>query len=420
MNKNLLSCLMTLALAGTAQAASLLPPGDGDASPSRLVAAPLPAGEFERQPVSFAWALDPMAELSRPAPHLAESREYWIQADAAELQRGLSIDTTAPGAVIRLSPVDGRATVDPSLLRVSKAGRNIAQPQSFQRTANAAQLRAAGMDVPDGSAIVQLAKEHGQGRFQLQLPKARNRYLVHVYEPDSPYVLKAQAARGQLLAGDTLEVAAVMQRGERALPGGELQGQLVSPSGRSYPLTFGGGKARLTVPLEAGSEPGLWEVQLFAGQVQGGASVQRDARTAIEIARPTARLAGGVGFDAAALRFALPVQVAAEGRYEVRGTLYATGRDGVSRPVSQAQAANWLRPGQRSLALAFDRGHVPTGYGAPFELRFLELKDQTRMGTLETRELAVRERGGSAPVGPVGPVAPVRPVVAVQDRQLER
>jgi hypothetical protein len=408
MNKNLLTCLMSLALASTAQAANLLPPGDGDASPSRLVAAPLPAGDFERQPVSFAWALDPMAGLSRPAPHLAESREYWTQVDAAELQRGISIDTTAPGAVIRLSPADGRAAVDPSLIRVSKSGRMIAQPQSFQRTANAAQLRQAGMDVPDGSAIVQLAKEHGQGRFQLQLPKARDRYLVHVYEPESPYVLKAQAARGQLLAGDTLEVAAVMQRGASPLPGGELQGQLVSPSGRSYPLSFGGGKARLTVPLEAGDEPGLWEVQLFAGQVQGGASVQRDARTAVEITRPTARLAGTVGFNAAALRFDLPVQVAAEGRYELRGTLYATGRDGVSRPVSQAQAATWLQPGQRNLSLAFQRGHVPTGYGAPYELRFLELKDQTRMGTLDTRELAVRERGASPVVRPVAPVVPVR------------
>ena len=404
MNKNLLTCVMSLALVSTVQAANLLPPGDGDASPSRLVAAPLPPGDFERQPVSFAWALDPMAGLSRPAPHLAESREYWTQVDAAELQRGISIDTTAPGAVIRLSPVGGRAAVDPSLIRVSKAGRSIAQPQSFQRTANAAQLRQAGMDVPEGSAIVQLAKEHGQGRFQLQLPKARDRYLVHVYEPDSPYVLKAQAARGQLLAGDTLEVAAVMQRGASPLPGGELQGQLVSPSGRSYPLSFGGGKARLTVPLEAGSEPGLWEVQLFAGQVQGGASVQRDARTAVEITRPTARFTGGIVFNAAALRFDLPVQVAAEGRYELRGTLYATGRDGVSRPVSQAQAADWLQPGQRGLSLAFQRGHVPTGYGAPYELRFLELKDQTRMGTLDTRELAVRERGTSPGVRPVVPV----------------
>lgn len=418
MKKNLLFCLMSLALAASAQAGNLLAPGSADQSPSKLVAAPVPAGQFERQPLSFAWALDPQAEVAAPSPFLAESREFWALAEGSELKRGFGIQTTAPGAVIRISPAAGNAAVDPGEIRVMKNGRLIPEPQSFQRKANTQQLQQAGMDVPNGTAIVQLAGTHGEGRFQVLLPKASGRYLVHVYEPESPYVLKAQAARSRLIAGDTLEVAAVMQRGQAKLAGGRVEGELVSPSGRSYPLAFSNGKARLAVPVEAGDEPGLWEVQLFAGQVIAGAPVQRDARTAIEIAKPTARLAGGYGFDAAALHFELPLQVAAEGRYELRGTLYATARDGVSRPVSQAHAANWLQPGQRSLGLAFDRSHVPAGYGAPFELRFLELKDQTRMGTLDTRELAARESGttpGSRPAP-----APARPVPLPRDRMAER
>jgi len=91
------------------------------------------------------------------------------------------------------------------------------------------------------------------------------------------------------------------------------------------------------------------------------------------------------------VKFSLPVQVAAPGRYEVRGVLYATNASGETRPVAQAHSANWLETGERRLDLAFGPGNVPMGYGAPFELRFLELKDQTRLGTLETRELALRE-----------------------------
>ena len=398
MNKSLLFCLLSLAF--PAQAGTLLPPGATDQSPSHLQSAPLPQGESERKPVSFAWALDPQADLEAQAPFLAESREFWALAEASEMQAGLAIDTTAAGAVIRISPAQGGRAVDPDQVRMFKNGSSIAEPQSFQRKANAAQLKAAGMDVPDGSAIVQLAKEQGQGRFQLQLPQAKGRYLVHVYEPDSAYVFKAQATRRSLLAGDTLEVAAGLQRGETRLAGGQVGGALVSPSGRSYPLSFRNGKAQLKVPAEAGTEPGLWEVQLSAGTAANGSSVQRDARTAVEVTRPTARLGGGYGFHAAALRFDLPLQVAAAGRYELRGTLYATGPDGVSRPVAQAHAANWFEPGQRGLGLAFGRGNVPTGFGAPFELRFLELKDQTRMGTLETRELALREGGAVAPVRP--------------------
>ena len=410
MNKSLLFCLMSLAL--SAQAGTLMPPGAADLSPSRLQNAPVPAGEFERKPVSFAWALDPQAAVEAQASFVAESREFYAVAEASEMQAGLAIDTTAAGAVIRISPAEGGRAVDPDQVRMLRNGRLIAEPQTFQRKTNAAQLKAAGMDVPDGSAVVQLAKEQGQGRFQVQLAGAKGRYLVHVFEPDSPFVLKAQADRRSVLAGDTLEVAAAMQRGDArmAMAGNQMAGVLVSPSGRSYDLAFSGGKARLQVPEDAGSEPGLWEVQLSAGTFADGASVQRDASTAVEVTRPTAKLAGGYAFNAAAVRFDLPVQVAAPGRYEVRGTLYATGRDGVSRPVSQAHMANWLQPGKRQLALSFGRVNVPMGYGAPFELRFLELKDQTRMGTLDPRELALRE--GTAPRP--SPVAPVRGVVSRQ------
>ena len=89
--------------------AHLLPPGSRDQAPSRLVSAPAPAGDFERKPVSFAWALDPWAELEAPAPFVAESREYWALAEASEMQAGLSIDTTAPGALIRVSPAAGKS-----------------------------------------------------------------------------------------------------------------------------------------------------------------------------------------------------------------------------------------------------------------------------------------------------------------------
>jgi len=40
--------------------------------------------------------------------------------------------------------------------------------------------------------------------------------------------------------------------------------------------------------------------------------------------------------------------------------------------------------------LAFDREHVPAGYGAPFEVRQLELNDQTRLALVESRSRAVR------------------------------
>lgn len=386
----ILSCLSLLLAAGV-QAGELLPAGVGDLRPASLVSAPLPERAVERAPVQFAWALDPAEEITAAVAHRAESREYWLVAEAGQLRRGLDIDTTAPGAVIRISPETGARPVPAGGVRVGRGGRWLAEAESFQRRAAAAELRAAGMAVPEGSVVLQLAASHGRGRFQLQVPEARGRYLVHVFEPDSPYVLSVQAERPRALAGESLEVAVVLSRGRQRLGASRLEAELVSPDGQRIPLQLRKGVAHLSAPIQGSAVPGLWEVHVFAGAVDGGQVVQREARTAIEISRPTARLAGGYRLDARTLHVELPVQVAAAGRYELRGTLYATGPDGVARPVAQAHTARWLQPGSRKLALPFGVRLLPPGYGAPFEVRHLELKDQSRMGTLETRELALRQ-----------------------------
>ena len=391
MKKTLIACLVTLAFS-SAQAGTLLPPGAADQQPSQLIAAPLPKGDFERQPVAVAWAMDPAAELSTQTPHLAQSREYWAAVDGSQLKSGFPLTTTAPGALVRISP-EIRAksgAVDPGEVRLLRNGQPL-PASAFKRLATTEQLQKAGMDVSDGTVIVQLDDSVGQGRFQLQLGKASGRYLVHVFEPRSDLVLVAQSERGRLLAGDTVEVATSLQKGDSALAGGVVQAQLVSPSGQSWPLAVSKGKAIGQLPLDADPTPGLWEVQLFAGAASKDGPVQRDARTAIEVSRPTARLGGGYAFDPGAVKFSLPVQVAAPGRYELRGVLYATGPQGALQPVAQAHSASWFDAGERKLDLAFGPGNLPMGYGAPFELRFLELKDQTRLGTLETREVALRE-----------------------------
>lgn len=398
MKKTLLACFITLAVSSV-QAASLLPPGAADQQPSKLVAAPLPDGEFERQPVAMAWAMDPASELAVSAPHLAESREYWAAVEASQLKSGFALTTTAPGALVRISPERQAKSgaVDPGEVRLLRNGQPLPE-SAFKRLATSDQLKRAGMDVSDGTVIVQLDESLGQGRFQLQLGKASGRYLVHVFEPRSSIVLLAQSERSRLLAGDTVEVATRLETGKSALAGAVVQAQLVSPSGQAWPMDVADGKARALLPLDADPTPGLWEVQLFAGAAGKDGPVQRDARTAIEVSRPTARLGGGYAFDPGSVKFSLPVQVAAPGRYELRGVLYATGPQGSLQPVAQAHSANWLEAGDGKLDLAFGPGNLPIGYGAPFELRFLELKDQTRLGTLETRELALRVAGSRRPL----------------------
>ena len=399
MRKTILFALISVSFAAQAGTGPLLPPGSADLVALRTSNAALPTGIFEHKPVSFSWVLNPDAELAMAAPFVSESREYWTQVEAADMQRGFAIDTTAPGAVVRVSPIGKASPAAPEQLHLLQAGAPVKTENAFAHRANAEQLQQAGMDVSNGSAVVQFNPQLGQGRFQLQMANAQGRYLVHVFEPNSSYALHAQTSHANLLAGDRVEVAAGLANGKMTLSGTQMSGVLVSPSGQSYPLNFvdngrGGLHAMAQLPAQASALPGLWEAQVFAGASENGSSIQRDTRTAFAVAQPTARLGGQYQFDPLALRFNLPIQVAATGRYGLGGTLYATGPDGVARPIAVAQSAAWFEPGQRALSLSFDRGSLPTGYHAPFELRYVELKDQTRQGQLETRELAVREGRG--------------------------
>lgn len=382
----LLACLF-LAAPALAARHVLRAPDAGDLVATRTVALPAPATPMEHAPVRFAWRLDPDAALEAPAPFVASSREYWQTVDGAELRRGVAIATSAPGALLRISPARGAKPVSPEGIRVSGNGRTV--PLATRVDARA--LQAAGMPVGSGMAAVRLDPAAGAGTYSLQVPDAEGRYVVHVFEPDSRIVLSASLDRDQVLAGGDTRVSLVMTDGDRRLRHVTAEGLLVAPDGTSWPLRLRAGadgalRGRVPVPPDARGGPGLWEVQVFAGDGR----IQRDARTAFAVGQPTARLAGGFAFDATRLQLRLPLEVGSPGRYEARGTLYATGRDGVLRPVAIAHSADWLVPGAASLALDFPRDALPGGYGAPYELRDLELNDQSRLAPLERRRRAAR------------------------------
>ncbi|OEY99416.1 MULTISPECIES: DUF4785 domain-containing protein [Stenotrophomonas] len=361
-------------------------------------AQPMPDATTERAPVQFAWALEPTQALTAPAPFTALSRSYWDTVDAASLQRGLELPLTAPDAVIQVSPVQGARALEVEQLQV----RDPNGAQALDTVVDTQQLRAAGMGVNEGSAMARTGASTAVGSYRLQAPQAQGRYVVQVLEPNSPIALQLQADRQQVLAGGRVALTARLQNdgGSAALAAGRSvarvlpaagEALLVAPDGRSWPVPLVAGKdglrAQVTIPEDIGQAQGLWELQAFV-TAQG---VQRDAKVAFSVARPTARFSGQAAADAAQRQVRLPLRIGAPGRYEARGTLYATGPGGTLRPVAQAHSAAWFESaGAGELTLAFDSVALPGGYAAPFELRDLQLLDQGRMAPIETRAVAVR------------------------------
>lgn len=386
--------LAVLSLSAAQAAQPLQAARAGDQVPAALVAAPLPTDESEHAPLAFAWALDPAQPLQAATPYASVSRSYWQQVDGTQLQRGLDLPLTAPDAVIQLSPAAGARALPANTLQVrDPAGRS-----SLARSVDARALQDAGMPVSDGSSMLRTGATSAVGAYTLQSAQAQGRYVVQVLEPNSPLRLEVQANQAQVLAGGNVQLQARLledgtttaQLASRGGLGGEAL--LVAPDGRSWPqrllrTTDGALRAQVRIPADVGTVQGLWELQVFA-QADG---VLRDGKVAFAVARPTARFSGQAAPDPASRQVALPLQVAAAGRYEARGTLYATARDGQLKPVAQAHAAAWFDgPGAGQLVLPFDQAALPAGFGAPYELRDLQLQDQSRMAPIESRALALR------------------------------
>ncbi|SDD19740.1 DUF4785 domain-containing protein [Aquimonas voraii] len=388
-----------LAFACSAQAQTFeLQRSAGDLVPQTLsVAKAAAVGASEPQPLHFAWALEADAKLTPAEPYRADSREFWTLLDASQVKAGWGFTPTADGALVRISlqgaSKAGALSSGDLQLRVDGEPREAAAV--IQHQASDVELKATGAQFSEGTLVFQLADGLAGRRIEVALPKARGGALLHVLEPKSTLSMQLSADRVLAAAGSEIRLDAGFLDAGKALAADRIAGLITAPDGRSFDLEFsidktGRASARFVLPADAGGGLEPWEVHAFGATGKG--RVLRDARTAVMVGVPSARLVGSVDVeqDKGALRFVLPVETAAAGRFEVRGTLFGTDADGQLRPMAIAHAADLLPAGQGRLELRFPADVRNPKLGAPYALRDLSLSDQTRLSLNEQRQEALR------------------------------
>ena len=394
MNK-IISVLALSALSAAAQAASLLAPGAHDQVPAALAHTSTPgASGLERTPVRMSHALDASVAIeTAPKPYLAQSREFWSDVGESELRAGVKFTTTAPGALIRLSPQGGAgAALDPAGVLIRSNGKNLRADEAGA-AADTRALRAAGMDVTEGTLAMRLSPAVGQGQLEIAAPHAQGRYLVHVFDPNSAVVLGFSADHDTVLVGSTITFRA-------SIDGRNLNhasGLVTAPDGYSVDLKFsrnadGSFSARFTPDAAHAIGPQLWEAHVFTATNDGKLAVLRDAKTAFAVSAPTAHLAGATEShsDASGVHATFDVEAGAASRFQLSGVLFGTGSDGAMRAVALGQSAAWLEAGKGQIGLSFDADVVAaSGLHAPFEVRDLRLVDQATMSLIERRGRAI-------------------------------
>lgn len=419
---SLVFSLVVAAQASFAQTAQLLPATFSDLQPQQLVSsrAALPSINNNREAVQFSWPVTSTSPLSvQQQPHLQQSREHWLDVSSHKLAVGVDISTTAAGAIVRISPMALNGTaVELAMQDISLSiqGNRLNAGQGIESLANQQSLNAAGASFSDGTVAFRLSETVGFGNIKLQVATAAgvsDQFVVHVFEPNSPAVLNLQANRSNYLAGNSLRATVSLQGIAHQMSASDIQGYLSSPDASiSIPVQFvanrnGGFNANAQLPMDAGNINGLWSVHALVNtRDANGLSVIRDAKTALAVAAPTARLnnlvsinaspdssiAGGLGKGLTtsatdSMEVLLGIDAAIAGRYEISGVLYGTAKNGQLQPMAVAQSAAWLNQGQGQLALGFGDGLLKaSGFSAPYAIRDVRLKDQSRLSLLQTRQ----------------------------------
>lgn len=324
-----------------------------------------------------------------------QSREYSLDVNGQSLQRGISLTTSAPGALVRISAADGRKAVEPQMMNINKqGGKSFAKGSGFDMLVDSNSMQAQGIGFQRGTTGFKIADELGKGEFTLQTNQKINpngKYRINVFEKNSDTALYLKSQRAGYFKGDTLNIDAHVFDQGQAQTIRNIKGQLVSPTGQSYPVIFkksgDGYKVKMPMKMAADNTPGaLWELHTEVKAHVNGKLVQRNGRVPFSYDEITASMGKGVqivGGDKN-LKAMVPVNVTQDSRFEVRGVLYGTDKAGNMKPIMMTHTAQNLGRGAGQIMMEFDEKILAnSGLGAPYELRNVELRDQSQMAILK-------------------------------------
>jgi len=360
---------------------------------TELVSVDLPEHKVEQTPIHFSQALSQNTPLSfTPKGYTSLSDEYWQEVSGKELNAGITLYTTQPEALIRLSGKRGNIadltdnlSVDPKYIELRKDKQKLMNP--FSRKVSQQQFATANI-FPNSSAV-KLDKSVGKGKFQLKVNQSLNanqRYVINVKEKGSEHQLKVNIQKQSYFFNDVIEVDTFMSSAKGALAAKQQTFTIKTPNDTMLPVRFNkiDGKYGIDLSeLQDVEQPGkLYELHIASQANDNGLMVRRNGKVAFAIAQPTAKMTGPVSVSKT--HALVDLDIASEGRYEISGVVSGVNSLGKVEPVMLSRSAYYLEPGKQSVELKFDMSILlRSSVTPPFTVTQLRLVDQSRLALLQ-------------------------------------
>lgn len=277
-----------------------------------------------------------------------------------QLRQGVAISTRAPGAVVRITPLQKKSvptlalqTPQKQYLSLKEASALYSQDEDFDESLLAAEHQ----------TMTQLKPELGFGTFILksQTTSANdaNSYLINVFDKFSLLYLKVEPSSLQYQYGDEFSATISLKDYDTDYSVDDVYVSLIGTNDEFIPLKLSRikrnefkAKTKLLSELNTHGDNWYVEAEVFSEQEDG--HVRRTARSAFSYSIPSASLIALKKVSSTPLTFTATVDVATASRYALQTVLFNRNSTGKLLPVETAQSAQWLEPGKQTIKFSFD------------------------------------------------------------------
>lgn len=337
----------------------------------------------------YSFAVAQSAKLDSTQAYNALSSSYLMEVSGAQLNKGVTLNTTQSNVSLLISRKSGASQLDTGLLQLRHA--NAPSVSLVDTRVTAEQLSQVGMF--RDTVALNTVKDAAFGALTLKSEQglaANDKYIVQVKEKNSPYNLSVSIPTQSYTSNDKVIARAEMLKGSDALSINKATAQLVAPNGKISDVSV---KVNGDEVLFSAAEQtdiispinGLYELRVQSVASDNDLSIPRYAKVAFALSRDTAKLNGASIVEKDGLSANVRLVAKEAGRYEVRGVLYGTNERGQLVPVMETHAAQSTNAGSDSIKLPFDAAILAdANVKAPYELRDVRLFDQKQLGLVDT------------------------------------
>lgn len=301
--------------------------------------------QLSHENLSQSWSIS-SNPLNTKVSNRQTSYHYRKQVTAAQLRAGVALSTDAPGAVIRITPLQKQSMPSMHLITSNKKQLSIKDASALYKQ--------------DTQTFFQLKPEAGFGQFTLQSNGAiaEGTFLINVFDKfsTSPLIIETDSIHYQY--GDT--ITATISLGKHELcETDDINANLVGPQKQKIPLEFAETstnvfQASTTLASEINDNGENWYVEATVICELADELFNRSGHAAFSYSIPSAALLDIKKVASSPLTFETHVDVATASRYALQTVLFRKNEQGEIIPIETSQKAQWLEPGTQSMQFTFD------------------------------------------------------------------